>query len=102
MDATRGLQSTLARMLRRLVGRDARVEITHRWAGTMGFTKDGLPRVGAAPGRPRVHVLAGWNGHGMGWAPGCADAFAAHLAGDAPPPPRPFRPMYFGRRPARP
>jgi glycine/D-amino acid oxidase-like deaminating enzyme len=102
MDATPGLQNPLARMLRRLVGRDARVEITHRWVGTMGFTKDGLPRAGAVSGRPRVHVLAGWNGHGMGWAPGFADAYAAHLTAAGPPPARCFRPMYFGRRAARP
>jgi glycine/D-amino acid oxidase-like deaminating enzyme len=101
-DATPDLQRALTRMLRRLVGRGARVEVTHRWAGTMGFTKDGLPRAGAVPARPRVHVFAGWNGHGMGWAPGFADAYAAHLAGDGPPPARAFRPMYFGRRGTRP
>jgi glycine/D-amino acid oxidase-like deaminating enzyme len=102
MDATPGLQAPLARMLRRLVGRGPRIEITHRWAGTMGFTKDGLPRVGAVPGRPRVHVLAGCNGHGMGWAPGFADGYAAHLTADGPPPARCFRPMSFGRLATRP
>ncbi len=91
--ATRGLQDPLTKMLRRLVGPDACIDVTHRWAGTMGFTKDGLPRIGALPGRPRVHVFAGWNGHGMGWAPGFAETFAASLAGDGPPLARRFRPM---------
>jgi glycine/D-amino acid oxidase-like deaminating enzyme len=86
------LQRSLDAYLRRLVGRDALVEVTHRWAGTMGFTKDGLPRVGAVPGRPRVHVLAGCNGHGMGWAPGLAEDLAAHLAGTGRSVPSTFRP----------
>jgi glycine/D-amino acid oxidase-like deaminating enzyme len=86
------LQRALDALLRRLVGPRARIEVTHRWAGTMGFTKDGLPRIGAVPSRPRVHVFAGWNGHGMGWAPGSAEALAAHLSGDAAAVPRAFRP----------
>lgn len=92
------LQRALDALLRRLVGPDADVRVTHRWAGTMGFTRDGLPRIGAVPGRPRVHVFAGWNGHGMGWAPGFADAFAAHLVDGAASPSAAFRPMSFGRR----
>jgi len=92
------LQRALDALLRRLVGEDADVEVTHRWAGTMGFTEDGLPRVGAAAGRPRVFLFAGWNGHGMGWAPGFAEDFAAHLVDGAPSPAAAFRPMSFGRR----
>jgi len=42
--------------------------VTHRWAGIMDFTPDGLPLVGAVPGRERVFVLGGYTGHGMGWA----------------------------------
>lgn len=101
MDPSHGLQRALDAFLRRLVGRDARVEVTHRWAGTMGFTKDGLPRLGAVPARPRVHVLIGCNGHGMGWAPGFAEALAAHLT-DGAPLPRFVRPGNFGRGPQRP
>lgn len=99
-DAAARLQRALAAMLRRFVGPDARLEITHRWAGTMGFTKDGLPRIGAVPGRPGVHAFAGWNGHGMGWAPGFASSFAASLVGHGPAPAAFFRPMSFGRRDA--
>jgi glycine/D-amino acid oxidase-like deaminating enzyme len=96
-----GLQGALDRFLRRLVGDEASVRVTHRWAGTMGFTRDGLPRVGPAPGRPGVHLFAGWNGHGMGWAPGFAEALAEHLLGGGPPPARSLRPMSLGRRGAR-
>jgi glycine/D-amino acid oxidase-like deaminating enzyme len=92
------LQRALDVFLHRLVGDDATVRVTHRWAGTMGFTKDGLPRIGAVAGRRGVHVFAGWNGHGMGWAPGFAEAFAAHLVDGGPSPSAAFRPMSFGRR----
>ena len=43
-------------------------EVTHRWAGTMGFSADGLPLLGRAPGSRRVHVCGGYTGHGMGFA----------------------------------
>jgi gamma-glutamylputrescine oxidase len=42
--------------------------ITHRWAGTMGFTESGLPLIGPVEGLPNVYVCAGYNGHGMGFA----------------------------------
>ncbi len=42
--------------------------VTHRWAGTMGFTESGLPLVGPVEGLPNVHVCAGFNGHGLGFA----------------------------------
>lgn len=48
-----------------LVGIEADAPVTHRWAGIMGFTSNGLPFVGPAPGRPNVHLLAGFNGHGF-------------------------------------
>ena len=44
------------------------VEVTHRWAGIMGFTKSGLPMVGPVEGMKNVYVCAGYNGHGMGFA----------------------------------
>ncbi|MBX3271401.1 MAG: FAD-binding oxidoreductase [Sandaracinaceae bacterium] len=41
--------------------------VTHRWAGVMGFSGDGLPFVGELPGKPRVKYLAGHTGHGFGF-----------------------------------
>jgi glycine/D-amino acid oxidase-like deaminating enzyme len=46
----------------------AEAEVTHRWAGTMGFTESGLPLVGPVAGMPNVYLCAGFNGHGMGFA----------------------------------
>ncbi len=46
----------------------AEANVTHRWAGTMGFTESGLPHVGPVEGAPNVYICAGYNGHGMGFA----------------------------------
>ena len=43
-------------------------EVTHRWAGTMGFTESGLPMAGPPDGMPNVYLCAGFTGHGMGFA----------------------------------
>jgi glycine/D-amino acid oxidase-like deaminating enzyme len=39
--------------------------IRQRWAGTMAFTADGLPRIGTVPEIPAALYAAGMNGHGM-------------------------------------
>ncbi len=43
-------------------------QVTHRWAGIMGFTESGLPLAGPLKGMPNVYICAGFNGHGMGFA----------------------------------
>jgi gamma-glutamylputrescine oxidase len=43
-------------------------EVTHRWAGTMGFTESGLPLAGPLEAMPNVYICAGFTGHGMGFA----------------------------------
>ncbi|MEC7519692.1 MAG: FAD-binding oxidoreductase [Myxococcota bacterium] len=58
--------------------------ITDRWAGTMGFSPDELPLLGPAPGLPdRVHVLAGFTGHGLGLATALAELAVDLLTGAA-------------------
>src|SRR5204863_5663402 len=74
------VQPALDALLRRLVG-DARVEVTARGAGTMGFTADGVPAAGLAPGRERTWVLGGFNGHGMGWGAGLATTLVGAMTG---------------------
>jgi glycine/D-amino acid oxidase-like deaminating enzyme len=51
-----------------LPGLGVTTRISHRWAGIMGFTESGLPLEGPVEGMPNVHVCAGFNGHGMGFA----------------------------------
>jgi len=58
--------------------------ITDRWAGTMGFSPDLLPLVGALPGRPGAWVIAGFSGHGLGLGLACGEMLAARVAGDRP------------------
>jgi gamma-glutamylputrescine oxidase len=57
-------------------------EITHRWAGIWGTTRDLLPLVGPLPENERVWVSAGYSGHGnvLGFA--CGDLVGRALAGD--------------------
>lgn len=56
-----------------------RAPVTHRWAGIMGFTLDGLPVVRQV--RPNVWVCGGYNGSGMSFAFHCARRVAEHLTG---------------------
>ena len=64
-EPTPGIQAQLDAAVRRL-GLEA--QVTHRWAGTMGFTESGLPVVGPVERLKNVYVCAGFNGHGMGFA----------------------------------
>ena len=52
----------------KLEAMSANAEVTHRWAGIMGFTETGLPLVGPVEGMRNVYLCAGFNGHGMGFA----------------------------------
>jgi hypothetical protein len=54
----------------------ASARITHRWAGVMGFSADGLPLLGELPSQPRVKYLLGYTGHGYGFAFRAAKALA--------------------------
>jgi glycine/D-amino acid oxidase-like deaminating enzyme len=54
---------------------------TARWTGIMAYTPDGLPLVGALPGRDRQWVCAGWNGHGLALAPRSATLLSEVLLG---------------------
>jgi gamma-glutamylputrescine oxidase len=63
---TAAIQERIEAFARAELGADT--PVTHRWAGTMGFTEDGLPIVGPVEGMPHVYVCGGYNGHGMGFA----------------------------------
>jgi gamma-glutamylputrescine oxidase len=57
-----------AQLDRALIDLHVSAEVTHRWAGTMGFTESGLPLTGLVEGMPNVYVCVGFTGHGMGFA----------------------------------
>jgi glycine/D-amino acid oxidase-like deaminating enzyme len=69
--------------------------ITHRWAGAMGFSPDGLPLVGRAPGRSHVWVCGGYTGHGMGMAVNATRHLARSIV-DGVPSPAWLEPARFG------
>ncbi len=62
---TAGVQGALESFLREVYPELADRPIARRWAGTMAFTPDGLPRIGEAPELPGVIYAAGFNGHGL-------------------------------------
>ncbi len=84
-----GLDATPTEHVQRLLDgqlRDLGVDaaVTHRWAGIMGFSDDGLPLVGVAPGCRRIHVCGGYTGHGLGFAISAAAALSGQLLDSTP------------------
>jgi sarcosine oxidase subunit beta len=57
------------------------VRVARAWAGIMGFTADGLPLIGRAPG---LTVAAGFNGGGFSWAAVVGRVVADLLGGRDP------------------
>ena len=64
-EPTAEIQEQLDRAVREL---GATGEVTHRWAGTMGFSESGLPMAGPVEAMKNVYICAGFTGHGMGFA----------------------------------
>jgi gamma-glutamylputrescine oxidase len=92
-EPTEPVQAELDRLLRDEIGVDA--PVTHRWAGVISFTDDGLPVFEET--RPGVVVIGAHNGHGnvLGSAAGRAAASIA-LGRPAPPLARLLRPERWG------
>ncbi len=63
------IQAAIEKGLAQLVPGGATIE--HRWAGTMGFARDGRPLVGWLDAAHHLAICAGFTGHGMGMAAGC-------------------------------
>ena len=47
-------------------------EVERRWAGIMGFARDGRPLVGWLDAAHHLAIAAGFTGHGLAMAPACA------------------------------
>ena len=69
--------------------------ITHRWAGIMGFARDGRPLVGWLDAEHHLAICAGYTGHGMAMAPACALDLADVLAWRKAPGIATFEPARF-------
>jgi gamma-glutamylputrescine oxidase len=72
------IQQAIEAGLRELVPEGAPIE--YRWAGIMGFARDGRPLVGWLDPEHHVAICAGYTGHGMGMAAACTMDLAALLA----------------------
>jgi glycine/D-amino acid oxidase-like deaminating enzyme len=61
-------------------------EVSHRWAGVVGYSDDLLPYVGELPARPGLYVSGGYSG--VGNVPGfmCGRDLADTIAGSGPEP----------------
>ena len=70
------IQERLERFLRE---RSPEATVTHRWAGTMGFSHDALPYVGRLDSG--VFVNAGFTGHGMAFATATGELIADLVRG---------------------
>jgi gamma-glutamylputrescine oxidase len=64
----------------------AAANVTHRWAGIVGYSDDLLPYVGEVPGRAGLYVAGGYTG--VGNVPGfmCGRDLADMIAGNGPEP----------------
>lgn len=101
--ATEWVQASLEEYLRRHFPDVAReVSVARRWAGTMGFSVDGMPLVGELPevpghfspvrrnpsslprkaGRSGIHFAVGMTGHGNGWGMVAADFMIGQMLGE--------------------
>ncbi|HEV2874570.1 MAG TPA: FAD-dependent oxidoreductase [Thermoleophilaceae bacterium] len=74
--------------IERYLGEDVGVAapITHRWTGTVGYSEERRPFVGAVPGRPGLWVAGGYSGTGNvpGFLAGmCLADMVAGKAGEA-------------------
>ena len=75
---TPAIQGAIERGLAELV--PGGVTIEHRWAGTMGFARDGRPLVGWLDAAHHLAICAGFTGHGLGLAAACTEDLADVLA----------------------
>ena len=87
------LQDAIEQGLRDLVPEGAPVE--YRWAGTMGFARDGRPLVGWLDAAHHLAICAGFTGHGMGLATACTEDLAQILAFKRAPMTASFDPQRF-------
>ncbi len=62
------VQQALGKFLGRYFPELSGVAVESRWAGTMGFSPDGLPIVGVLPRDERISYAVGFTGHGFGLA----------------------------------
>ena len=92
-ETTPSIQASIEKGLRELIPEGVTVE--HRWAGTMGYARDGRPLVGWLDAAHHLAICAGFTGHGMGMATACTEDLADILAFKRAPAIATFDPQRF-------
>ncbi len=90
---TTTIQNAIEQGLAELVPGGAQIE--YRWAGTMGFARDGRPLVGWLDASHHLAICAGFTGHGMGMATACTQDLAELLSWKRAPGISTFDPQRF-------
>ena len=91
---TPSIQGAIEQGLAELLPGGATIE--HRWAGTMGFARDGRPLVGWLDAAHHLAICAGFTGHGIGMATACTEDLADVLAFKRAPGISTLDPLRFG------
>ncbi|MGE4131494.1 MAG: NAD(P)/FAD-dependent oxidoreductase [Bdellovibrionales bacterium] len=65
---TEPIQAALHDFVRTYLPQFKESHVTHRWAGIMGFARDGEPMVGSIPDDPQIYFAGGYTAHGIGMA----------------------------------
>jgi len=77
---TRRAAAILRRDLESVFPQLAEVAIEYAWGGTVGFTRDQMPRAGLLDG---VYYAGGYGGHGVAMATHLGEQIARRIAGEA-------------------
>lgn len=86
VDATTpAVQATIERYLHTHFPWTQPLPIQQRWSGTMAFSPDGRPVVGAVPDHPQGVFATGFTGHGMGYGFRMGRLVADVVCGKEPP-----------------
>lgn len=80
-ETTDVIQTAFENFLKTYVPKTKDLKVSHRWAGTMGFSFDENPLVGEI--KPHQYILGGYHGHGMGKAFACAEALSSLITQDS-------------------
>ncbi len=93
-NTTPGIQGAIEQGLADLV--PGGVTIEHRWAGTMGFARDGRPLVGWLDAAHHLAICAGFTGHGLGMGAACTEDLTDVLSFKRAPGISTLDPLRFG------
>jgi len=84
-ETTPQLQASMQTWVAQRFPEIAKLKVTHRWAGIMGFTADSMPLIGRLPDMLNVYFAVGFTGSGMSYGPLAARLTAEYVLDGAHP-----------------